>query len=154
MKILVLSDSHGELRYMEQAVFAETPDHIVHLGDKYRDAQALQKKFCRIPMISVPGNCDFAGTEPNVVVTELGGIRFLMTHGHVHAVKYGLLRLGLAAAESGASVALYGHTHIPAHDMFENVHLFNPGAAGGGAPSYGVVEIFPNGGFVCRIEKL
>lgn len=154
MKILVLSDSHGELRYMEQAVFAETPDQIVHLGDKNRDAQALQKKFCRIPFISVPGNCDFPGTDPTVVVTELGGVRFFITHGHVHAVKFGLLRLGLAAAEAGASVALYGHTHIAAHDMFEAVHLLNPGAAGGGAPSYGVVEIFPEGGFACRIVNL
>lgn len=152
MKILVLSDSHGEMRYMEQAVFAETPDYIVHLGDKQRDGEALQKKFCRIPYIGVPGNCDFAGTEESVLVCELGGIRFLITHGHVHAVKYGLLRLGLAAAEAGASVALYGHTHRAAHDMFEAVHLFNPGAAGGGEPSYGVVEII-DGSLVCRIVK-
>ena len=153
MKILVLSDSHGEFRYMEQAVFAETPDCIVHLGDKRRDGEMLQKKFCRIPYIGVPGNCDFAGEEPAVIVKDFQGVRILITHGHCHAVKFGLLRLGLAASEAGASVALYGHTHCAAHDLFEGIQLFNPGAASGGDPSYGVVEI-SDGFAACRIIKL
>ena len=136
---------------MERAVFDESPDLIVHLGDRFRDGEVLQKKFCRIPYIGVPGNCDLGSADEAVIVREIAGVRFLITHGHKHAVKYGLLRLGLAAAESGAQVALYGHTHIAAHELFEGIHLFNPGAAGGGDPSYGVVELDTDGGLVCRI---
>ena len=152
MKILVLSDSHGEMRYMEQAVFSETPDCIVHLGDKRRDGELLQKKFCRIPYIGVPGNCDYAGTDDAVTLKDFQGVRFMITHGHLHAVKFGLLRLGLAASEAGASVVLYGHTHRAAHDFFEGIHLLNPGAAGGGDPSYGVVEV-SDGNIFCRIVR-
>ena len=31
MKILVLSDSHGVRRYMEEAIVRERPDQILHL---------------------------------------------------------------------------------------------------------------------------
>lgn len=153
MKILVLSDSHGELRYMEKAVFDETPDHILHLGDKLNDARALRERFPRIPMTAVPGNCDLGAIDPPVLVQELGGVRFLITHGHVHGVKMGLMRLSYAAMEAGAQVAVYGHTHIAAHREECGVHLLNPGAAGGGCPSYGVIEL-ENGRVSCRIIRL
>lgn len=153
MKILVLSDSHGELRYMEQAVFDVTPDHIIHLGDKQQDCVRLQEKFCRIPFTSVPGNCDLYAVEPQVVLTELGGVRFLITHGHLHGVKGGMLRFSLAAREAGAQVALYGHTHIAACERDGETYLLNPGAAGGPRPSYGVVEIDHTGGITCRVVR-
>ena len=37
MKILVLSDSHGAVSPMEQAVEQTSPDLILHLGDCWRD---------------------------------------------------------------------------------------------------------------------
>ena len=118
MKILVLSDSHGQQRYMEQAVFAEGPDYILHLGDKQRDGLSLHEKFCGIPYLGVPGNCDYAPLDAPVVVTELDGVRFLVTHGHKHDVKTGLLRLCYAAAEAGAQIAVFGHTHQARSDPF------------------------------------
>ncbi len=154
MKILVLSDSHGEQRYMEQAVFDVTPDCIIHLGDKRKDSQTLQKKFCRIPFVSVPGNCDLYAVEEPVLVRELGGVRFLITHGHLHGVKGGMLRFALAAREARVQVALYGHTHIASCERDGDVWLMNPGAAGGGRPSYGVVEIDENRGVSCRVVML
>lgn len=154
MKILVFSDSHGELRYMEKAVFDETPDYIFHLGDKTMDGEKLREMFYRIPFISVPGNCDFAGIEPPVRIEELGGIRFLITHGHLHGVKTGMLRFLLAAKQAQAQVAVFGHTHLAAYEQVDGIHILNPGAAGGGNPSCGVIEIDLNGGVSCRIVKL
>ena len=153
MKILVFSDSHGCLQYMEQAVIAEQPDHIVHLGDRQRDAEALGEQFPLLPLLSVPGNCDLCPRGPAVVVTELAGVRLLVTHGHVHGVKAGLLRLSCAALEAAAAVALFGHTHSPLCTEYRGVRLFNPGACGGARPSYGVLEI-SNGSVSCRIEQL
>ena len=139
---------------MEKAVFDVTPGHIVHLGDKIRDSQALQEKFCRIPFTSVPGNCDLAAQEQPVRVEEIGGVRFLITHGHLHGVKGGMLRLAMAAKEAQTQAALFGHTHIACHEEVGGIHYINPGAAGGGRPSYGVVEA-ENGKIVsCRIVYL
>lgn len=140
MKILLLSDSHGEQRYMEQAVSLEQPHCIIHLGDRQRDAEQLRELYPRMDFISVPGNCDLGAQDTAVVVAELAGVRFFITHGHQHGVKSGLLRLYYAAREAGASVAVYGHTHVASHEVINDVHLLNPGAAGGAKPSYGIIE--------------
>lgn len=63
MKILVFSDSHGNEDNMIRAVERERPftlDAIVHLGDGWRDAEALHRLYPRIPLEQVPGNCDSA----------------------------------------------------------------------------------------------
>lgn len=140
MKILVLSDSHGEQRYMEQAVSQEQPHCIIHLGDRQRDAERLRELYPYTDFISVPGNCDLGALDEPVVVAELGGVRFFITHGHLHGVKMGLLRLYYAAREAGAAVAVYGHTHIANHEIMDSVQLLNPGAAGGTRPSYGIIQ--------------
>lgn len=152
MKILVLSDSHGELRYMEQAILDEAPDHIFHLGDGARDVEKLREKFPQIPLAAVAGNCDLCSMNPKVLIRELGGVRFFVTHGHEYGVKTSVMRLCYAAQEAGARVALFGHTHNAIHRQEFNVHLLNPGTAGGGSPSYGVVEI-ENGWPTCRIVR-
>lgn len=41
MKILVLSDSHGNLTNMELAVERTNPSLIFHLGDCWRDGERL-----------------------------------------------------------------------------------------------------------------
>lgn len=139
---------------MEKAVFDETPDYIVHLGDKIKDSEKLQEIFYRIPFVSVPGNCDLGCIEQPVRIEEIGGVRFLITHGHIHGVKMGMLRFTLAAREARVQVALYGHTHVAAYEQLHGIHILNPGAIGGGNPSYGVIEIDKTGGVSGRIVRL
>ena len=57
-RILVLSDSHGNVNNMIYAVKETDPDMIIHLGDCWTDAARLKTKFPHIPMEQVPGNCD------------------------------------------------------------------------------------------------
>lgn len=154
MKILILSDSHGEQRYMEEAIFREQPDQILHLGDRQRDGERLRANFPHIPFLAVPGNCDIGATDLPILLPEFCGCRFFVTHGHLHNVKYGLLRLSLAAREAGAQVAVFGHTHSACCERVDGLTLLNPGAAGGGRPSYGVVELTRGQTPVCRIEYL
>ena len=54
MKILVLSDSHGNINNMTRCVEMINPRHILHLGDCIRDAEALRDLFPDIPMTCVP----------------------------------------------------------------------------------------------------
>ena len=58
MKILVLSDSHGNVSNMLQAVERESPRMILHLGDCWRDGERLRDACPEIEFYQVPGNCD------------------------------------------------------------------------------------------------
>ena len=73
MRILVLSDSHGCVEPMEQCVERVQPQVILHLGDCVRDAQRLEERYPDIPLLGVPGNCDYGGLDQPERLTELGG---------------------------------------------------------------------------------
>ena len=111
MKILVLSDSHGAVSPMEQAVEQTSPDLILHLGDCWRDGERLHDRFPSIPLEQVPGNCDFRPTEPAERLLELRGKRILLCHGHTYGVKQSLVTAGFAAEEQQLDLFLFGHTH-------------------------------------------
>lgn len=150
MKLLILSDSHGYRSGMERAVETEKPDWIIHLGDFASDAQWLREQYPSIRFCSVPGNCDRDPVTPAVQLHRFGKLSVLVTHGHTLGVKYDLQRLYYSAAESGASLALFGHTHCRHLERFGDVVLFNPGTCGGSGATYGVVEIFDDGRFDCH----
>lgn len=113
MKILLFSDSHGNEDNMVRAVERERPstlDAIVHLGDGWRDAEALHRLYPRIPLEQVPGNCDLGRFEERERVVFFGDCRVLLCHGHTLGVKSSLLRASYEARERGAQALLYGRT--------------------------------------------
>ena len=75
MRILVLSDSHGCVDPMQQCVELVQPQAILHLGDCARDADRLGRLYPRIPLLGVPGNCDYGSADQPERLTELGGVR-------------------------------------------------------------------------------
>ena len=106
MKILVFSDSHGNEDNMVRAVERERPstlDAIVHLGDGWRDAEALHRLYPRIPLEQVPGNCDLGRFEERERVVFFGDCRVLLCHGHTLGVKSSLLRASYEARERGST---------------------------------------------------
>ena len=142
MKILVLSDSHGELNGMVRAVEREQPECIFHLGDGWYDAQKLARRFPDIPLEQVPGNCDLLHGEKAEKLLELDGVRILLCHGHTQYVKSNLSILTRTAQERGVNAALFGHTHRPFVDIRAGITLLNPGSIGPyGKPSYGLLEL-------------
>ena len=141
MKIIVFSDSHGSISGMCDTVVLSRPDRIIHLGDHFKDADALADHFPDIPVMNVKGNCDF-GDCPDESLEIIGGKRFFLCHGHRYGVKSGYARLYLAALASGADAALCGHTHTPICVYSDGIYLINPGAmSNGGKRSYAVIEI-------------
>ena len=145
MKILVLSDSHGNVDNMARCVEMIQPRHILHLGDCIRDAEALQDLFPEIPLTCVPGNCDWGRTEQAEVLCELGGKRILLMHGHTRSVKHTVMNARYAAMEAWADILLFGHTHHSCVDYDGTLYLMNPGSIGDyHAPTYGVITIEGN----------
>lgn len=156
MLVLVLSDSHRILSFMEQCVQRVQPDCIIHLGDYYPDGAELRAMCPGAEVYQVPGNCDEYGCDsslPKILEPTIGGVRFYMTHGHLHHVKQTLFSLLRDARNAGAQIALYGHTHIPdCHQEEDGLWVLNPGA-GGFLGSAGLVEIENGKILSCRLIR-
>lgn len=151
MKLLIFSDSHGELESMRAAVRRERPNAVLHLGDRAEDAFELAQEFYALPIAYVRGNCDRSFPPcAETYLRDLEGVRIFAAHGHRFDVKNGLLRFCYAAREQGAQLALFGHTHSPLCERRGELWLLNPGACGGRVPTYGVAELH-DGTVTCRI---
>ena len=142
MKIIVFSDSHGDVDHMIRAVRLEKPDLCFYLGDGEYDLTRLQRRFPTLPVNAVRGNCDLRSTLPRAISCAAGGLRIFATHGHLYGVKHDPIfrELCRAALEENADVVLFGHTHDPFRDRTMGMELLNPGSIGPSTrPSYGLI---------------
>lgn len=154
MKVLVLSDSHGNVDHMVQAVEQSSPRMILHLGDCWRDGERLHALFPDIPFYQVPGNCDCRPAEPTEQLLFWEDKRVLMCHGHTYSVKQSLLIAGYTAEEQALDLFLFGHTHRPLVDMRGKTMFLNPGSIGDyRQPTYGIITLL-NGKLDGRIVPL
>lgn len=145
MKILVLSDSHSGLRFMFQATEILKPDVIIHLGDYFDDGIALAEEYPHITFYQVPGNCDRYRCLPNqaeILIPQIAGVNFYLTHGHRHNVKLTDSLLLRDARAAKADIVLYGHTHEAECVLEEDgLWIMNPGTCGYYGGSAGWIEI-------------
>ena len=138
MKVLIISDTHGQLD-SRIACLARSCDIAIHAGD-IMSAQVLDQLSPRTGRVyAVRGNNDIAtrlkprdrrlSRLPEQQTVELPGGRLCVVHGHqiwdtanYHArlrKKYGDVR-----------VIVYGHTHHQVQDLDADPWVLNPGAAG------------------------
>lgn len=162
MTILVISDIHGRTDRVRALLARQRrADAVFFLGDgigslPYEECIADGRLFA-----GVRGNCDalavcgdYGYTEELLLSVEEYTV--MMLHGHTHSVKSGMDRAVRYAAERGADLLLYGHTHVaeerycPAGSEWDGFCLpkplwvMNPGSIGAprdGRPSFGVIEI-------------
>ena len=143
MKLMIASDIHGSLYYLEKLIDCykkEKPDKLILLGDLLYHGPRNDlpngyepKKVIEIlnnikkDIICVRGNCD---TEVDQMVLEFPimadyGILYynkrmiFATHGH--NIK------NLPVLNSG-DILLCGHTHIPAFEKQDDYYYINPGS--------------------------
>ena len=145
MKLLVLSDSHSSLHFMRMCIDAVKPNGIIHLGDHFDDGQVIAQENPHLVVHQVPGNCDRYRcplNTPQTLCYPIGGIKFFMTHGHMHFVKQGNGALLADARRSGSQAVLYGHTHRAVCTREEDgLWVLNPGSCGSCSGSAGLIEI-------------
>ena len=128
MRVLIVSDTHGNLRNFEKVLEKEKGiDMLLHLGDVEKDEEYLEY-IMDCPVYIVAGNNDFFSDLPNEIVVEIEGYRVFMTHGHGYYVSAHTRRLKEAAQCRRADIALYGHTHKPEIDLTGEVLVANPGS--------------------------
>lgn len=149
MTILVVSDSHGRNTYLERVYNAVKPDMLIHLGDLEGSELFLQSCVtCPVEMIC--GNNDYFLDLEREKMINIGPYKVLLTHGHRHRVHFGTEDIKEWARENGASIVMFGHTHMPLLDTSGDVTVLNPGSISlprqdGHRPTYALVELDSQG---------
>ena len=152
MRILVLSDSHGDFFSMKKAIEDQpTAEAVVFLGDGHIDFERAKPLLEGKRIYEVCGNNDFHCKYPKNQIINEGGLKIYITHGHYEYVKSSLARLISISKRNNCQLVLYGHTHLQQEDTVDGIKFFCPGALR--ADEYGVIDIVDNG-FMCIGIKL
>ena len=150
-----MSDSHSGMSFMRRCVETVKPDVMIHLGDYFDDGETMAEENPHIRIHQVPGNCyryRLIRYEPEVRCYAIGGVKFYMTHGHLHNVKVNRYQLLLEARKMDAQVVLYGHTHVAdCYREADGLWVMNPGACGSSGGSVGLIEITDGAIVDCKI---
>ncbi len=135
MKLLITSDVHGDLQGLKD-VISRHKEIDIHLnaGDMALDP----KHYEPFHIITVKGNNDFGVDLPYVRILEIGGMKIMLTHGHLEHVKFSLDKLRLRAKLEGVQLVIFGHTHERYLMVEEGIMFVNPGALGDYHKSYAI----------------
>ena len=151
MKILILSDTHGNLGHTRQIFenLHNAVEMVIHLGDCYADMKELKEQYAHLDFRCILGNCDFHGGRKREDQFVINHKSILITHGERHSVKSGYDEIISYAHRKSADICLFGHTHCPTIQRTPNVLLMNPGSPslprGVSFSSYGILDIAENG---------
>lgn len=146
MRIGVVSDSHGNLTALKQAIDQMGDVQVIfHLGDYREDGDVIRKWKKDIPVYCLRGNMDYNDPQgEDFVKTTYAGKTIIACHGHAFGVKNSLNNYFYQAKSQNADIALYGHTHCAFKEIEEGILFMNPGALSytpGRCKSFGVITI-------------
>ncbi len=140
IKILVVSDSHGNHGKLARIISRENPfDYLVHCGDGVNDLFHVGIPD-GVAVVRVSGNIDAARCVDmeRIALFEAGPARFMVAHGDQFGVHNDYGPIEREGRSRKADAVLFGHTHIK-YLGDGNPVLFNPGPANSGM--YGLVFI-------------
>lgn len=149
MRIGLISDTHMPQRWksLPEGVFKAFADVdlILHAGD-VGELWVLDELSKIAPVVAVHGNDETeeaTAALPYLQTLSIEGHRIVLTHAHfpdraeemasrVNDWKAALERRAAFATKHGASICIFGHTHIPMRMQYGLAWLINPGAIASG----------------------
>ncbi len=137
-KIIMISDSHGNRRKLENLINASNFDYIFFLGDGLSDLENLNNYNIK----KVSGNCDFFSSEAITRYENLEGFKIMLTHGHDFKSKFTKSLMLENAKNNYCDIVCSGHTHKQGQEFIDGVLFINPGAFKNG--QYGVLTLEKN----------
>ena len=145
MKFLIVSDTHGRMYNLEEAMEREEFDGMIHCGD-VEGMDDLIKSKVNGPCYMVMGNNDWFSNLPAEIQVNIDDYRAFITHGHYYGVSLGLEGIYAEALSRGVDIVLFGHTHRPVAEKRGNLWIVNPGSLTyprqmGRKPSYAMLTI-------------
>lgn len=150
MKILIVSDTHGQHKYLDIVLERVGKiDMLIHMGDVECGEDYIEA-VADCPVHIVAGNNDFFSFLPKEKEFSIGKYHVFITHGHNYYVSMDTRRLKQECRERNADIVMYGHTHRPDIDLDSDVIAINPGSIAyprqeGRRPTYIIMEIDENG---------
>lgn len=129
MKILVISDSHGDIdSFLDYYKKIDGVELILFLGDYTRDAREIERVTGK-KLLAVKGNNDiFDNFYKEELIFSINDVKILMTHGHRYAVNYSIDKLYYRAKEEEVDIVMFGHTHVPFAEKVDDILFLNPGS--------------------------
>jgi len=128
MKVLVISDSHGNWHNVEGVIEQVGEiDMLIHCGDVENDEDYI-RALVDCPVHIVSGNCDYGYDLPATDTFMVGNYTVMACHGHSFYVHGSTKYLKEYARENGIDVVMFGHTHRPYIEIDEDVTVLNPGS--------------------------
>ena len=125
MKIVIISDSHGNKKGINNLFDQVKFDYLIFLGDGIGD---LGDYKYLDNVYFVAGNCDFFSNDPNEQIITIGGKKFFITHGNKYGVKGRLDMIKSKGDELGVDFVCFGHTHSQCIETYNGKYLLNPGS--------------------------
>ena len=128
MKILIVSDTHGQNYNLERVLEIEKPiDMLIHLGDVEGSEDHIKSiAACRCEIVA--GNNDFFSSLDREKEINIGKYNVLLTHGHYYYVSMGIEHIKREAVGRCMDIVMFGHTHKPLVDIEPDIVAINPGS--------------------------
>lgn len=128
MKILIVSDTHGSHRSLEEVLERERDiGMMIHLGDVEGGADYIEA-LVDCPLHIIAGNNDFFSDLPREKEIFVENHHIFITHGHAYYVSLDETRLRREALGRGADIVMYGHLHRPSYTEEGGLIILNPGS--------------------------
>lgn len=124
MKIIIISDSHGNKLAIDKIFNSVEFDYLFFLGDGLKD---IGDYIYLDNVYSVSGNCDFFSDMPNDREFYIKDIKFLITHGNKYFVKNTLNFLKERVIDENIDFVCFGHTHNRLVERYGATTFINPG---------------------------
>ena len=144
MKIILISDTHGNFKALENVVLKnKNTDLFLHLGDGAAEYFKIKSIYKNLPFVMVKGNCDVAEL-PKQKTFNFNKFKLYACHGDSFDVKNGLDDYIKFAKNSKFNIIAYGHTHKRFIQQDENLCIINPGSLTfprSFSASYGILTI-------------
>lgn len=150
MKILIISDTHGQQKYLEKVLNAlGSVDAVIHCGDVEGQEDYITA-LCECPAYIVAGNNDYFSSLDRELEFDLNGYHIFLTHGHYYGVSINTESIKDEGQSRNADIVIFGHTHKPCLEQYEDITLLNPGSLAyprqmGKRPSFMLMEIDRSG---------
>lgn len=141
-EVVLMSDTHVRSRASELPSWVREAvadaDHVIHAGDF--DSQPAYEEIADLAagLTAVRGNTDGQYGLPSVATVDLGGVRFVVTHGTGPDEGYERRvadTVASHAADDRPTVGVSGHTHSVLDTRVDGFRLLNPGSATGAWPA-------------------